>query len=115
MLFTIPLRRALVTHSDLPYPEGVAAAEVLGGFGRSRRREHGSRRSTRRPDRRRARGRGLRGLAIAATRVVAAEIFGVFRVAASAASGYNIAWSLALFGAGHLVGLAVGLAMLTGP
>ena len=55
------------------------------------------------------------GLAItAATRVVAAEISGVFRVAASAASGYNIAWSLALFGAGHLVGLAVGLAMLTG-
>ena len=29
MLFTIPLRRALVTNSDLPYPEGVAAAEVL--------------------------------------------------------------------------------------
>src|SRR6188474_1943399 len=29
VLFTIPLRRALVTTSDLPYPEGVAAAEVL--------------------------------------------------------------------------------------
>src|SRR6266702_7495066 len=29
VLFTIPLRRALVTHSDLPYPEGVAATEVL--------------------------------------------------------------------------------------
>src|SRR6187401_80298 len=29
VLFTIPLRRALVTISDLPYPEGVAAAEVL--------------------------------------------------------------------------------------
>ena len=29
MLFTIPLRRAMVTTSDLPYPEGVAAAEVL--------------------------------------------------------------------------------------
>lgn len=29
VMFTIPLRRALVTHSDLPYPEGVAAAEVL--------------------------------------------------------------------------------------
>jgi len=25
----VPLRRALVTGSDLPYPEGVAAAEVL--------------------------------------------------------------------------------------
>src|ERR1700704_5790552 len=29
VLFTIPLRRTLVTTSDLPYPEGVAAAEVL--------------------------------------------------------------------------------------
>src|SRR5512132_3454058 len=29
VLFTIPLRRALVTNSDLPYPERVAAAEVL--------------------------------------------------------------------------------------
>ena len=29
VLFTIPLRHALVTTSDLPYPEGVAAAEVL--------------------------------------------------------------------------------------
>src|SRR5215204_7545884 len=29
VLFTIPLRRALVTTSDLPYPEGVACAEVL--------------------------------------------------------------------------------------
>ena len=31
VLFTIPLRRAMVTTSDLPYPEGVAAAEVLAG------------------------------------------------------------------------------------
>src|SRR5271165_2480018 len=29
VMYTIPLRRALVTTSDLPYPEGVAAAEVL--------------------------------------------------------------------------------------
>src|SRR3954465_6705088 len=29
VLFTIPLRRARVPPSDLPYPEGVAAAEVL--------------------------------------------------------------------------------------
>ena len=29
MLFTIPLRRAMVVNSDLPYPEGVAAAEIL--------------------------------------------------------------------------------------
>lgn len=29
VLFTIPLRRAMVVHSDLAYPEGVAAAEIL--------------------------------------------------------------------------------------
>src|SRR5450631_3020833 len=29
VMYSIPLRRALVTHSDLPYPEGVACAEVL--------------------------------------------------------------------------------------
>ena len=34
--------------------------------------------------------------------------------ARSASSGYNIAWSLALLGAGHLVGLSVGMAMLAG-
>ena len=29
VMYSIPLRRALVINSDLPYPEGVAAAEVL--------------------------------------------------------------------------------------
>ena len=29
VMFSVPLRRALVIGSDLPYPEGVAAAEVL--------------------------------------------------------------------------------------
>ena len=116
VLFTIPLRRALVTNSDLPYPEGVAAAEVL-KVGSGARGDANT-------DPAEAR-EGLTavvlgsvasaGLAIiAATRIVAAEVSGVFRVAGGAASGYSIAWSLALFGAGHLVGLAVGLAMLAG-
>ena len=67
-------------------------------------------------DRGRARGRSRRpGLAIvAATRLLAAEISGFFALGVwapatrVATSGYNIAWSLALFGAGHLVGLSVG-------
>ncbi|HWU50961.1 MAG TPA: oligopeptide transporter, OPT family, partial [Asticcacaulis sp.] len=29
VMYTMPLRRALVSQSSLPYPEGVAAAEVL--------------------------------------------------------------------------------------
>ena len=116
VLFTIPLRRALVTTSDLPYPEGVAAAEVL-KVGSGRRGEAGR-------DAGEAR-EGLvavllgsvasAGLAIfTATQVAAAEVTGFFQVTATSTSGYDIAYSLALFGAGHLVGLSVGLAMLVG-
>jgi putative OPT family oligopeptide transporter len=116
VLFTIPLRRALVTNSDLPYPEGVAAAEVLkvgSGTRGETKDETGEARE------------GLRavilgsvasaGLAVVpATRVAAATVGGFFRLGTAASSGYDIAWSLALVGAGHLVGLSVGMAMLTG-
>src|SRR6266513_2123441 len=116
VLFTIPLRRALVTTSDLPYPEGVAAAEVL-------RVGSGARGETK--DETGEAREGLvavilgsvasAGLAIiTATRVAAAELNGFFHVGATASTGYNIAWSLALLGAGHLVGLSVGMAMLVG-
>src|SRR6201991_3980243 len=55
------------------------------------------------------------GLAIiSATRIAAAEVTGFVRLGATASTGYNVAWSLALLGAGHLVGLSVGMAMLTG-
>ena len=116
VLFTIPLRRALVTTSDLPYPEGVAAAEVL-------RVGSGTRGETK--DETGEAREGLvavilgsvasAGLAIvAATRVLAGEITGFIRLGATASTGYNMAWSLALLGAGHLVGLSVGMAMLVG-
>ncbi|HVD60257.1 MAG TPA: oligopeptide transporter, OPT family [Gemmatimonadaceae bacterium] len=116
VLFTIPLRRALVTNSDLPYPEGVAAAEVLkvgSGTRGETKDETGEARE------------GLvavilgsiasAGLAIVtATRIAGGELAGFFRIGATASSGYDFAWSLALLGAGHLVGLSVGMAMLTG-
>jgi putative OPT family oligopeptide transporter len=116
VLFTIPLRRALVTNSDLPYPEGVAAAEVLKVGSATRGETVGGAEEAR---------EGLvavvlgsvasAGLAIlTATRVAAAEVQGYFGVGRDAASGYDFAFSLALLGAGHLVGLSVGLAMLTG-
>jgi putative OPT family oligopeptide transporter len=115
VLFTIPLRRALVTTSDLPYPEGVAAAEVL-------KVGSGTRGETK-DDTGEAR-EGLTavilgsvasaGLAIVtATRIAAAEMNGFFHIGAGS-TGYNFAWSLALLGAGHLVGLSVGMAMLVG-
>jgi putative OPT family oligopeptide transporter len=115
VLFTIPLRRALVTNSDLPYPEGVAAAEVLkvgshlhdAGAGASAAREglsaivFGAIASA--------------GLAIfAATRIAAAELQSFFRLGPESATGYNLTFSLALLGAGHLVGITVGVAMFIG-
>src|SRR5687767_2918795 len=111
VLYTIPLRRALVTRSDLPYPEGVAAAEVLKVGSRARGGEDA--------------GEGFlaivlgavasAGLAVvAATRVVATGLGGVVRLGTAAASAYDIGLSLALLGAGHLVGLSIGLAMLLG-
>ncbi|HXI89538.1 MAG TPA: oligopeptide transporter, OPT family [Blastocatellia bacterium] len=120
VVFTIPLRRALVTNSDLPYPEGVAAAEVLKVGAGTR----GDAKDETGDDTGEAR-EGLvavifgsvasAGLAIvAATRIAAAQVGGFFRVGALASTGYDFAWSLALLGAGHLVGLSVGMAMLTG-
>ncbi len=116
VLFTIPLRRALVTTSDLPYPEGVAAAEVL-------RVGSGTRGET--SDDTGEAKQGLRavilgsatsaGMAIlAATQIALGELTGYFPIGSTAASGYDMAWSLALVGAGHLVGLSVGMAMLLG-
>ncbi|HTL67171.1 MAG TPA: oligopeptide transporter, OPT family [Lacunisphaera sp.] len=111
VMFSVPLRRALVTGSDLPYPEGVAAAEVLKvGFGSAEGREENA--------------KGLRmiilgslwsaGYALlAAMRVAAGEIGINFRVGAGA-TGVATSMSLALIGVGHLVGLSVGIAMLLG-
>ena len=83
VLFTIPLRRALVTNSDLPYPEGVAAAEVLkvgsGARGETQgRRRRGARGADRRSSSGRSRRPGWRSST--ATRVAAAEVTGFFRL-----------------------------------
>jgi len=110
VMYSVPLRRALVTGTDLPYPEGVAAAEVLkvgagvGGVEENRR--------------------GLvmiiwssvaaAGYALlAALGVVASAAQKSFRVG-SGATQASTSFSLALIGVGHLVGLAVGAAMFVG-
>ena len=116
VMYTIPLRRALVTQSDLPYPEGVAAAEVLKvGMG------------SRGGDDAAAVAEGREGLlaviwgAVAsagfsvasATKLFASEAGVYFRLGPSA-TGLNASLSFALRGAGHLVGRSVGLAVLGG-
>ncbi len=114
VLFSIPLRRALVVNSPLPYPEGVAAAEVL---------KVGAR-DDEAPANVVERKRGpivvLYGAIVAAfmqivafTGIATTGFATYFRVAAGV-SGLSTSYSLALIGAGHLVGISVGVAMLVG-
>jgi putative OPT family oligopeptide transporter len=112
VMFSVPLRRAMVTGSDLPYPEGVAAAEVLkvgsGSIGGAEENAKGLAAIV-------AGSIVSAGFAlIAAMKLAAGELTTAFRVGASAASGASTSLSLALIGVGHLVGMTVGIAMLIG-
>lgn len=110
VMYSVPLRRALVTGTDLPYPEGLAAAEVLkvgtgiGGAEENRR--------------------GLLLIvwssiasalfyALAQTKLLAADAAKSFKVG-SGATQASASLSMLLIGVGHLVGLTVGIAMFVG-
>jgi putative OPT family oligopeptide transporter len=110
VMYSVPLRRALVTGTDLPYPEGLAAAEVLkvgsgvGGAEENRR--------------------GLMLIvwssiasagfyALAQTKLLAADAAKSFKVG-SGATQASASLSMLLIGVGHLVGLTVGIAMFVG-
>src|SRR5574337_420033 len=120
VMYTIPLRRALVTDSDLPYPEGVACAEVLKvGSGQA----HGD--GAQSVD---ASSAGLKAVVwgsivsavfyiVVQTKIFASDVAQYFRLGSdekSSATGYDFNLSFALFAVGHLVGLWVGVAMLVG-
>jgi putative OPT family oligopeptide transporter len=111
VLFSVPLRRALVSDSPLPYPEGVAAAEVL-------RVGEKARDSGAEAD------RGVEAIAtgsivsalfalLAAMKLTAADANGFFRVGGGV-SGINPGFQFSLLGVGHLVGISVGAAMALG-
>ena len=111
VMFSVPLRRALVVDSDLPYPEGRAAAEVLKVGAESRAGAEES-------------SAGLRvlvagslasaGFAILAKTKLAVEESALYFRAGPGATGIAGGLSFALLGAGHLVGLSVGMALLVG-
>ncbi|MAM56748.1 MAG: oligopeptide transporter, OPT family [Salinicola sp.] len=130
VLYTIPLRRVMVVQSDLPYPEGIAAAEIL---------EVGSRDSTT-PDAARGANEGQPGdegagaavgepgakeillggvvaagfsIASGGLRVLADSV-SVWFSAGRAAFQLSTGFSLALVGAGYLVGIVGGMAILIG-
>lgn len=110
VMYSVPLRRALVTGTDLPYPEGVAAAEVLkvgSGVGGAEENRRGLVLIT---------GATLVSAAyfiLAKTRLITDAAAKTFKVGAGA-SAISTSLSMALIGVGHLVGVAVGLAMVVG-
>ena len=110
VMYSVPLRRALVTGSDLPFPEGVAAAEVLkvgAGVGGAEENK-----------------RGLAAILasslasagyflLAKAKLVAEAASKSFRLGQGATAA-SASFSMALIGVGHLVGMAVGIAMIVG-
>lgn len=111
VIFTIPLRRAMVVESDLAYPEGRAAAEILKIADSNKR---GS-----------ARKLGIREIALGSGisafvcllssgfRALVAESSVGF-VVGKAAFGLSFGYSLSLLGAGYLVGMAGAMALVVG-
>lgn len=111
VMLSVPLRRALVVDTDLPYPEGVAGAEILrvGMADAEGARENRAGLST-----------ILLGGVVAAffylltaLKLAATEVGKNFRFG-SGVSGVAGSMSLGLVAIGHLIGLATGLAMFTG-
>lgn len=111
VLFTIPLRRVMVVQSTLPYPEGVAAAEVLrvghadegGGDVRTGLKDiwTGSILSA--------------GVSMATNGLrVLSEGLNVWTHVGNAIFRLPLGFSLALLGAGYLIGITAGVAILIG-
>jgi putative OPT family oligopeptide transporter len=118
VMYSIPLRRALVSESDLPYPEGTACAEVI-KVGSGDVQDKDSVESG---------GKGLKAvlmgslvsaifLVFVQTRLFLGDVAANFRLGSNdkaPVSGFDFQLSIALFGIGHLVGITVGLAMFVG-
>ena len=108
VLFTIPLRRAMVVHSDLPYPEGLAAAEILKVGAQADKKSGGIKEI-------------LMGSVFSSIVAflsgglqVISGALSVWFAAGRGVSQLAIGYSSALIGAGYLIGLGAGLAILAG-
>lgn len=112
VIFTIPLRYAMVVKSELPYPEGVAAAEILkvGSHEEEEDRQGGS------GIKELAAGGALAGFMSFCSnglRVIADSASYWFK-SGTAIFQLPMGFSMALLGAGYLVGLTGGIAILLG-
>ncbi len=113
VMYSVPLRRALVTNSDLPYPAGVAAAEVL---------KVGS--GTDDPTAVAENKQGLVALVVGSLVSAGFQVlvalgfftgeFDAYKRFGPSTTGVGLNISLALVGAGHLIGLTVGMAIFGG-
>ena len=112
VLFTIPLRRAMVVNSDLPYPEGRAAAEILKvGSNSGETSKSGSGMTD-----------IVSGGAVAGLISLCANGFKVLGdsmsfwlpVGSKGITQIPLGFSTALLGAGYLIGIASGIAILVG-
>ncbi|NEX94499.1 oligopeptide transporter, OPT family [Caulobacter sp. 17J65-9] len=116
VMYSIPLRRALVTNSDLPYPEGVAAAEVLQvGAGEKATDPASVAESKAGVAVITAGAIAAAGVALTkAMKLLVDEPARFFTAPWGGVTGVRPGFSLALMGVGHLVGVSVGFAMLVG-
>ena len=124
VMYTIPLRHAMVVQSDLPYPEGVAAAEIL----RVGTRHDDAHDAMPGNPQSKAVGNAETGITeIVAGGVTAAVVtfataglrvlgegVNVWFAAGTAVIRLSTGFSLALLGAGYLIGIVAGMAMLLG-
>ena len=113
VLFTIPLRRAMVVNSDLPYPEGRAAAEIL-KVG-SHNGEQGPQSSSGMTDI--VSGgfvAGLISLCANGFKVLGDSMSFWIPVGSKGITQIPLGFSTALLGAGYLIGIASGIAILVG-
>ncbi|WP_313298174.1 OPT family oligopeptide transporter [Diaphorobacter sp.] len=116
VLYTIPLRRVMVVQSELPYPEGVAAAEVLRVGDAQRHEQEASSPSSNSSLRELGWGAGLAavfGLFSSGFRVLG-ESVSVWLPVGSTAFRFAAGFSPALLAAGYLMGMAAGMAVLLG-
>lgn len=111
VLFTIPLRRAMVVHSDLAYPEGVAAAEIL-KVGSGANEQEGASSGVKEI----TSGGILAGFIAFCTnalQVLGSEL-SLWIPVGRGMTQLPLGYSTALVGAGYLIGIAAGLSMLVG-
>jgi putative OPT family oligopeptide transporter len=111
--YTVPLRRAMVVEGGLPYPEGVAAAEILRAGSSEQTDIHAKNEPGVVDIVRGAMAAATFGIASAGLRLVSEDALRAFKIG-PATGVIGCGFSFALLGVGWLISLSVGLAVLLG-